>query len=721
MRRVLIAALIVATAVWSAPIRPSAQQPTVVESPITPIAVQATDFVDLRIWDAFVTDGVRGGTLRRRSVTQDPALLSRTVERFDQFHQDVRIWGADIVRDSERGVPVSIFGVLSPELALSVDPSITLSVASEALSRAGGPEALLLTPPELVIIHLDTGAYRLAYAAAVSGSDDVFRAFIDAQTGVELMRYSEMQTQELVVGTGTGVLGDQKKLSVAPRAGTYVAYDQHRPPIIETFDLRSNLVRAKALERGSLLYALSDLASDSDNVWSDVSVVDAHVHVSWTYDYYFKRFGRNGLNNRNGPIDIVVNVVSQQGALSLPNADVSYALNASWCGVCGPNGGGRMFFGSGIPLAYTYYDQTYTYFSGALDIAAHELTHAVTEATSGLLYRNESGALNEAFSDMMGKSVEFFYHPVGGGVGQADYTIGKDVIRSGKAGVPNGIRSMANPGLYGHPDHYSRLVRGPGDNGGVHINSAIPNQAFYLAIEGGTNRTSGVNVQGVGGANREQIEKVFYRAFTLLMPASATFPTARSATVQAARDLYGAGGPVERAITQAWNAVGVPDPATLGGFTSTVSSLGVAAFTVTMGSTGRYQANLTWADPSIDLDLYLSTTGCSAVACLLDVSRNSDGNAETVSWPVRAGEQYRLWVDNFTRRPTSFAVQHFVSSVNSTALTGSPADVATLSAASVEGIVDRLLLDDIVKPPLVDLADLGQQWRARPRGIEVKQ
>ena len=82
-------------------------------------------------------------------------------------------------------------------------------------------------------------------------------------------------------------------------------------------------------------------------------------------------------------------------------------------------------------------------------------------------------------------------------------------------------------------------------------------EAFYLAIEGGTNRTSGVSVTGVGAANREQIERVFYRAFTQMLPSGATFSLARAATVQAARDLYGGGSPAERAVQQAWSAVGV--------------------------------------------------------------------------------------------------------------------------------------------------------------------
>ena len=95
------------------------------------------------------------------------------------------------------------------------------------------------------------------------------------------------------------------------------------------------------------------------------------------------------------------------------------------------------------------------------------------------------------------------------------------------------------------------------DYGGVHTNSTIASHAFYLAIEGGTNKTSGMFVSGVGSNNRWQIEQVFYRAFTMLMPANSTFSVAREATIQSARDMFGAGHDVERAIGEAWTAVGV--------------------------------------------------------------------------------------------------------------------------------------------------------------------
>jgi hypothetical protein len=150
----------------------------------------------------------------------------------------------------------------------------------------------------------------------------------------------------------------------------------------------------------------------------------------------------------------------------------------------------------------------------------------------------------------MATGVEFYYQQAGSGPLRADYLAGEDVISGA-------IRSLQNPSAYGHPDHYSIRYIGPEDGGGVHRNSGIANHAFYLAIEGGTNRVSRLAVQGVGAANREQIEKVFYRAFTSMMPANSNFFAARTATIQAARDLYGTNSPAERAVTQAWDAVGV--------------------------------------------------------------------------------------------------------------------------------------------------------------------
>jgi thermolysin len=145
----------------------------------------------------------------------------------------------------------------------------------------------------------------------------------------------------------------------------------------------------------------------------------------------------------------------------------------------------------------------------------------------------------------MGAAVEFAFQP-----DRADYLCSEDVF------TPGGLRSMQNPTQFGDPDHYSIRFTGTGDNGGVHINSGIANNAYYLAIEGGRHRL-GAAVQGVGAANRAQIERVFYRAFTAFLTPSSNFAQARAATIQASRELYGIGGAVEAAVTQAWTAVGV--------------------------------------------------------------------------------------------------------------------------------------------------------------------
>ena len=270
------------------------------------------------------------------------------------------------------------------------------------------------------------------------------------------------------------------------------------------------------------------------------------MYAGYTYDYYFKRFGRHGLDNADVAMSNITHPVNRAEIFSQPDEIVfQFYLNAFYAG------DGVMVYGEGLPSNLTYFGQHWNYLAGGLDVVAHELTHGVTEYTSNLIYEGESGALNESFSDMMGTAVEFFFQPAGSGPLHADYLAGEDVV------TPGGVRSLANPTLFGDPDHYSERYLGTQDNGGVHTNSGIPNHAYYLAIEGGTHRLSRVTVQGVGASNRDQIEKVFYRAFTQMLTPSANFHAARVATIQAARDLQGPGSAAERAVTQAWTAVGV--------------------------------------------------------------------------------------------------------------------------------------------------------------------
>jgi thermolysin len=492
---------------------------------------------------------LRSGELRLRQVRADTLKAGGAIERADQIHRGIRVFGGDISRQIAGGQTVSVFGTLYDGIDVDTTPTLEESEARARIEAQTGQRLGPSKRGELVVLPLETGGFRLTWKVRVALPHDIREYFVDAHTGAVVFEYSDLQTQH-AVGRSTGVLQDSKKISVLTGAGGFIAQDGLRPPSIRTYDMQGNPARVFDVLNGRVQLTAGDLATDSDNTWTDGATVDAHVYTGWTYDYYFRRYGRRGLNDANIAMRTMVHPVRRSDFGIYFNTYPTLFSNAFYAG------SGLMVYGVGLPTNFTQSGRSWNFVSGALDIVAHELTHGVTDYTSDLIYLNESGALNEAFSDIMGTSVEFFYQPPGDGLLRADYLCAEDVVR-GVAATTNGIRSLANPIAYGHPDHYSIRFLGVTDNGGVHINSGIANHAFYLAIEGGTNRVSNLEVQGVGGGNREQIEKIFYRAFTQLMTANSNFAVARAATIQAARDLYGTGSAAERAIMQAWTAVGV--------------------------------------------------------------------------------------------------------------------------------------------------------------------
>ena len=175
-----------------------------------------------------------------------------------------------------------------------------------------------------------------------------------------------------------------------------------------------------------------------------------------------------------------------------------------------------------------------------LDVVAHEITHAFTEHTAGLIYSYESGALNESFADIFGAMMD-----------REDWFIGEDIAQSNV--FPTGrMGDMSNPNNGGNqlgdngwqPDHVNEQYFGSQDNGGVHINSGIINHAYYLFAE-----TSGV---GKGRA-----EQVFYRALTFYLTKSSNFKDCRAAVEKAAEDLYN--NSVKQAASNAFSSVGIND------------------------------------------------------------------------------------------------------------------------------------------------------------------
>jgi bacillolysin len=487
---------------------------------------------------------LRNGELRVRQSLDDPLVAGRSHQRADQYHRGVRVFGGDIARQSRDGATESVFGTVYEGIDIDLEPRIDEDRVRELLEQRTGARLDPDVRPELVVLPLDAGGYALTWRLRITTRADSRQYFIDARSGAAILDYSDRKGQS-AVGRARGVLGDTKKISVRRNAGQFVTSDELRPSSIETYDMASNPFRVDEFLRRRITLSVNDLGADADNDWTDAAVGDAHVYSGWTYDYFFKRHNRRGLDNADTRVRALVHPVRRADLFTHIEQFQDFFVNAFY------DGDGIVLFGEGLPGNFTLDGQTWDFLSGAIDIVAHELTHGVTEFTSNLIYRNESGALNESFSDMMGTGVEFFFQQPGDAALRADYLIGEDVIR------PGGLRSMADPGSKGEPDHYSKRFLGTEDNGGVHINSGIPNQVFYLAIEGGTNRTSGLSVQGVGAGNREQIERVFYRTMTQLLPANATFAVARVASIQAARDLFGTNSNAERAVTQGWTAVGV--------------------------------------------------------------------------------------------------------------------------------------------------------------------
>lgn len=504
---------------------------------------------ELRAWDARLDRMLRDGDLRVASERDDTVLPGRRHQRLQQVHLNVPLVGGGATRQLRDGQTVSLLASLYQDIDVSPEPQLTAAQAKAAIERLAGADLGLDRVPALVVLPLDEGGYALAYWERVATADDLVAYFVDAHTGRLLLRYSDLKTQA-AVGSAVGVLSDSKKISVSLASGVYTADDQLRPPVLRTYDLRGNVTRTLDFLSGRTGLTVSDRASDTDNHWTDGAAVDAHVYAGWTYDYLFKQFGRQGADDQNHRIVSLVHPVRREDLLRHPSSIVSlFYLNAAYFG------DGLMMFGEGLPAGYVRASdrKRVNYWSTAIDIVAHELAHGLTQYSSNLIYRNESGALNEAFSDIIGTGVEFFFQSRGDGLLKADWLHGEDAV------TPGGNRSLENPRAYGHPDHYSlrRFIGTAIDNGGVHTNSSIVNHAFYLAIEGGRNRTSGLSVEGVGFANHAQIEKVFYRAFAYILTATADFAMARAATIQSARDLHGAASAVERAVTQAWTAVGV--------------------------------------------------------------------------------------------------------------------------------------------------------------------
>lgn len=342
----------------------------------------------------------------------------------------------------------------------------------------------------------------------------------------------------------------------------------------------------------------------------DSSALRAHDGASSVYDFYNVRFGRNSIDNSDMTVESSVHVGNNYG-------------NAFWYN-------GQMWYGDGDGTQLK--DLTLAH-----DVIGHELQHGVTERTAGLVYQNASGALNEAWSDILGVAAESYKLDNT----QPDWGLGEEVMVQGGA-----LRYMNNPTQDGYstdwyPDRisFTNSPSSSNDYGGVHGNSGIANLAFVLVVDGGTHprgKSSAV-VPSIGLAKAEQI---FYRALTTYMNSSTDFAGARTATSQAASDLYGS--TEATAIETAWCAVGVGTcPGTGGGGGTDTLENGVAktgleassgselSFTMEVPA-GATDLSFTMSGGSGDADLYVKF-GSAPTTSSYDCRPYKNGNSESCS------------------------------------------------------------------------------------------
>jgi hypothetical protein len=181
----------------------------------------------------------------------------------------------------------------------------------------------------------------------------------------------------------------------------------------------------------------------------------------------------------------------------------------------------------------------------AIDVCGHEITHGLTSFTANLNYSNESGAMNEGFSDVFGTAIEWYARPA-----QHDWLIGGDFYV---------IRNMSNPNAYGDPDTYKGTYwyTGTGDNGGVHTNSGVLNFWFYLLTAGGNGTNDNGFAYSVSGLGISKSQAIAFRTLTVYLVPTSNYSAARTASIQAASDLYGAASNEVTQTINAWDAVGV--------------------------------------------------------------------------------------------------------------------------------------------------------------------
>jgi bacillolysin len=510
----------------------------------------------MRLQRKLTGKGIAPNDVKTLRVFEDKDKTERAHTHVRQTHNGVPVFGGEAIVHlntvtEQEAEPTT--DNLVPNIAVSTDPALTADYAITAAKakykeKKGCDECLTDAPKADLWVLRREGIDYLVYRVQLSrldGTKDTSEPiyFINAHTGDLVWSYDNLQTQS-ATGSGVSLYSGTQAINTFLSGGSYYMEDHSRA--LGTFDNR-NSAKINAAQGFITTFGSTYRFTDADNLWNTTTQkagVDAHYGAGKVYDYFLNVHGRNGIDGAGGPRTLL----SINGSTALISSNVHFGKsynNAFWT-----DSKNQMFYGDGDGTSFSPLV--------TLDICGHEMMHGITSRTAGLAYSNESGALNESWSDVFGSMVELYAE---GQETTTTWWIGEDARTPAVAG--DALRYMDTPhsaANYGYtanddPDHYSERYTGTGDNGGVHINSGIPNHVFYLVAKGGNHaHIPGPFVTGIGA---DKAAKIWYKAITTYMTSSTNFAGARAATLSAATSLYGAGSAEYNAVANAWTACGV--------------------------------------------------------------------------------------------------------------------------------------------------------------------
>ncbi|MFF2383366.1 M4 family metallopeptidase [Streptomyces sp. NPDC058108] len=447
--------------------------------------------------------------------------------RYERTYAGLPVLGGDLVVHTAAGGASA--GVDKATAARVTVPSTTAtrSAASAGTLAIGRAKARGAVGPTVSgsrkVVWAASGTPVLAWESVVGGLQDDgtpsrLHVISDARTGARLFEYQGIET-----GVGNSEYSGRVTLGTTLSGSTYTMTDNTRGGH-RTYDLNHG-----DSGTGTLFTNSTDTWGDGSPSHAETAGVDAAYGAQVTWDFYKNVMGRDGIRNDGA------------AAYSRTHYGVGYD-NAFWDDECF-----CMTYGDGEgdkhPLT-------------SVDVASHEMSHGVTAATAGLVYGDESGGLNEATSDIFGTSVEF-YADNASDVG--DYLIGEKIDLYGD-GTP--LRYQDKPSRDGlSPDNWSPGV----GNLDVHYSSGPANHFFYLLSEGsGAKVINGVRYDSptadgvaVPGIGRENAAKLWYKALTERFTSTTDYQSARTQTLEAAADLWGAGSATYATVAKTWAAIGV--------------------------------------------------------------------------------------------------------------------------------------------------------------------